>query len=632
MAPASLPAITEADIRGRVGEASFARGTEYARRGALFGARRQGRTLKAQCEGTSAPSYRLSVTFGDKGIASADCSCPVGGGGQCKHTAALLLTWLARPETFREVEETDSALARHSKEELIALVKHMLRRHPDLELLLETPLPTVPTLGATADHQPAAGHQRRKPVDPEVYRRQARAAFRGLDYEDAYGAESGVAGELAAITEIGDAFAEQGDYPSATAVYQAVADATIENYELFSDESGELAGVVQQSVEGLGTCLQQTPPGERVRETVIKALFDVYRFDVDFGGVGLSDAVPELLAQHTTPDEKRTLAHWVRQALPGKAPIAPGDVAQAAAFTSAWRRQAYGALLLELEADTLDDEAFLRICRETGRFDDLVARLLHLGRVDEAVDATDRVDDYTLLQVAEIFERDGHGDRAEQLVRQRAQHSPDTRLTSWLKERYKQRGDLDAALRLARPQFERQPTLAGYQELREVARALARWETLRPQVLRQLEAAAQAQPLLIEIALDEDDVDRAIALVRAGQRAEGAPRLYGAGGYGGYGGYANAYLPSSNRFLQVAERAEEARPREAIEIYRHAVDHLIAARGRPAYQQAAALLRRARALYERLGESDTWTPYVATLRDRHRSLRALKDELAKAGL
>src|SRR5438094_6748585 len=138
----ALPGFSEADIRTRVGETSYERGEEYFRSGAIFDARKQGRTLKAQCEGTSAPSYRLWVAFDDKGIAEADCSCPVGDGGFCKHTAALLLTWLDRPEAFVDVEEIDAALELRSKEELIALVKQAFRRHPDLEALLETPLPT----------------------------------------------------------------------------------------------------------------------------------------------------------------------------------------------------------------------------------------------------------------------------------------------------------------------------------------------------------------------------------------------------------------------------------------------------------------------------------------------------------
>ena len=73
-----------------------------------------------------------------RGIAEADCSCPVGADGYCKHTGAVLLAWRRRPEDFAEVEELDQALGRRSKEELIALVKQMLQHQPDLDVLLET--------------------------------------------------------------------------------------------------------------------------------------------------------------------------------------------------------------------------------------------------------------------------------------------------------------------------------------------------------------------------------------------------------------------------------------------------------------------------------------------------------------
>src|SRR5262245_16272731 len=105
----ALPKITERDIRARVGDTSFERGVPYARDGSIRGPHRQGMTIRSRCEGTSGGPYRVEVTFDAKGIASAGCSCPVGGGGYCKHVAALLLTWKNRPGDFSEVEETDTA-------------------------------------------------------------------------------------------------------------------------------------------------------------------------------------------------------------------------------------------------------------------------------------------------------------------------------------------------------------------------------------------------------------------------------------------------------------------------------------------------------------------------------------------
>jgi len=42
-------------------------------------------------------------------------------------------------------------------------------------------------------------------------------------------------------------------------------------------------------------------------------------------------------------------------------------------------------LLLGLEAETIDDETFLRVCRETESYPYLIERLLKLGRPEEAL-------------------------------------------------------------------------------------------------------------------------------------------------------------------------------------------------------------------------------------------------------
>ena len=56
-------------------------------------------------------------------------------------------------------------------------------------------------------------------------------------------------------------------------------------------------------------------------------------------------------------------------------------------------RQAYGQFWLDLQKETLSDEAYLHICRETGLTSELIDRLLTLGRIDEAERATQPIDD-----------------------------------------------------------------------------------------------------------------------------------------------------------------------------------------------------------------------------------------------
>lgn len=589
----TIPTISEEIVAARVGEQSFQRGLSYFRNGAIFDARRQGTTLKARCEGSRPQAYRVQVTFDGNSIAGANCSCPVGAGGYCKHVAALLLTWIDRPEEFVEVEDLDTALERRSKEELITLIKQMLRREPELEVMLETPLPTDGV--------------RRTPIDAATYRRQVAAAFRrsGDDWET----ESRIGEELSAVTAIADGFLQQQDYTSAAIVYEAVAAEVLEHYASFHDEFGYLSSAVTTCVEGLGQCLAAEKTNAAPREAILRALFAIYRFDVDYGGVGLGDEVPDLILEHAMVEERRTIACWVRDALP-----------QGTDWSDNYRRQRYGGFLLELESDALDDEAFLQICRETGRTHDLVDRLLTLARVDEAMHEAEQVGDYDLLQLAGLFVRRGHEDVAERLMEQRSQRTKDTRVLAWLKDRYVAT-DPSAALELAEKIFRMRPSFEDYKEVRELSRQLGCWDAMHRDLLAFLREERQVS-LLLWIYLDEGEIDRALEMVQSGQ-APGVPQAYGY--------YASGYY-GTNMALEVAKAAEETRPHAAREIYRQQAEHLIALRGRGNYQVACELLSRVRALYERLGETDTWTSYISDLRERNRSLRALKEELTSAGL
>jgi len=579
-----LPQLTENDIRRRTDERSFGRGRGYFQSGRILNPRRQGNTLKARCTGSRPQPYHVEITLGPEGILAGECSCPVGAGGHCKHAVALLLTWLHEPDTLTAVEDLETALNRRTKVELIVLIRRMLDRYPDLETLLELPI---------------VGEGEPPPVNTDVISRQARSAFAGIGYDD-WGAAYGIAQQLLELVEIGDDYAGRKSWRDAATIYQTVAQEVLENYGIVEDEGGELHQVVNGCVEGLGECLKATEDLAQ-REVLLRALFDVYRWDVDFGGIDMGYQAPGIILEQAAPEEKHQVAGWVRAAMPA------GE-----SWSANYHRQVYGGFLLSLEEDQMDDEAFLRICRETGRLQDLVDRLLALGRVDEAVAEAQQAGDYDLLRLADVFVSHDHADLAERLIRERAPTSQDSRLTVWLKERAQERGDLAEALTLAETLFWQRPTVTGYQELRNLARPLEQWDDLRTAILARL-AAEEQYHLLTEIHLEEEKIDRALETL---ERVR-APRW-------GWGG--------GQLSIRVAQAAEESRPRAAIRIYMERVDRLIAARGRGNYAEAASYLVRVRDLYHRLGESETWETLIANLRERNRRLRALKDELNKAGL
>ena len=580
----SFPTVSEEAISDWVGSRSFQRGRSYFKNGAIFEPRLQGDTLKAWCEGSRPQPYHLWVVCDAEGIKAADCSCPVGGGGRCKHVAALLLTWSDQPDSFRAVEELDPNLERRSKSELIALIKQMVAVHPNLETLLESAL---------------SGDSRGSPlVDPESYRRQAASAIRssidGWDWDGT--------GGIGVVLGSGDNFLAKSDYANASIVYQAVAQEVFEHFEILHDDyhdDGYLYEAVNRCVQGLGNCLDAGDDDAVAREQALQGLFAIYRSELDYGGYGLGNGAEDLILEHATEVEKSVIAGWIRASMPA-----------ATGRYDGYRRQAYGGFLLDLEADHLDDDAFLEICRASGRLDDLVDRLLTLERLDEALAEADRAGDVDLLTLAGIFLAHGCGRKVEPMVAGRIETTNNHGLMEWLKDQHEERGELTEALVLAQRLLEQRPGLAAYQDVRELCQRLGIWQASRSKLLAEW-AAAREYGLLTDVYLAEGEIDLALKSVR---------QLESVSHYAG------------DRLIRVAQAASETRPQAAAEIYRKQAEKWIEARGRKRYQEACVYLTKVRDLYRQMSQEPAWTDFMAELRERHRRLRALQDELNKAGL
>jgi catechol 2,3-dioxygenase-like lactoylglutathione lyase family enzyme len=457
-------------------------------------------------------------------------------------------------------------------------------------------------------------------VNPAAYRRKVADTFQ----RDA----PRITQELIAVKQTADSLALQRDYLGAATIYETLVMEIFEQSHLYFDEEAEydddyeeeryypeeegLDKLVWECIEALGNCLADEQTDRVAREKIIEVLFDIYQHDLHAdNSLGFTTSAAEQLVKYTTTLERQTIASWIRDVLTDEEEE-----------VSASQRQAYGKFLLDLEKDTIDDETYLRICRETGRTSDLIDRLLTLGRIDEAARETQHIDDYTLLGLADLFIQHGQDAVAERLVRARIGERPSLHLMEWLQKYYRTRGNDVAEFEIVETLFRTQPFLRRYQELRDLAMRLGRWENVRLELLAFLEQAKNST-LLIQIALDEGDIDHALQLLKGIAKKDIYGYTYNA---------SSAYYVYGNIALEVARAAEETRPHEAIELYRQYAERLIAMRDRKNYQAACTYLVKVRALYEKLGEGETWTSYITALREQNRNLRALKEELAKAGL
>jgi uncharacterized Zn finger protein len=581
----NYPDLTVRDIQDWVGPASFSKGENYFYQEAIIEPRRRGMTLKASCLGSSAPSYRVQATLDQDGIAEAECSCPVGEGGHCKHVAALLLAWVYDPETFEESVEVETSLELRSKSELIALIRQMLQRYPDLEYLLKLPSP-IKSRGQTA-------------IDPGVIRQQVSRAFGGSGYKWSGRDLFEAARDLDELLNLAGQYLVQADCTNAAMIYRVVAEEILHFENIVAgDESGRLGELVDDCVEGLGDCLESIQDTNK-RQEILKAILNVHLWDIRMGGVGIGDNAPDILLENATTPEKELLAGLIRSALPG---------------AREWGQETLGGLLLDLLADELDDEAYLAICRQTGRLIDLVNRLLQLGCLDEALTETEKAKDYQLPTLADLFVQHGHGSLAERMMNARTDTSQDDRLIDWLKDYAIQQNDYPKALEWTKQQFQSRPSKTEYLEIKELAAQINQWPGIRTEMIDWLTIQKHFS-VLVEIYLEEGEIDLSLDAL---EKAKVVTR------------YRWEY-PHSLEII-VAKAAEETRPERAIQLYLDRIKRLIERHGRDNYAEAANYLKGIQGIYKRLEQQEHWQSLIASLRQENRNLPAFQDELKKAKL
>jgi uncharacterized Zn finger protein len=573
----ALPKITTSDVRQLASAQSFERGEGYYASGAVLEPQQQGSTLTARVVGSEYEPYRVTITLGPDGISHARCNCRYDWGGICKHIVATLLTWVQEPDSFRILAPVDDILAERSKEDLIALIKEMIARQPDLARLLDLPLhPDSPV-----------------PFDLVPFRKQVGYA---LSRDDAEWAGR----ELVQIEAMADRYLEVGNLAHAGALYHLILEETLTRFEswwLEWDEDGDVLGVLSGCAEGLDACLEEIEDPV-TRLPWLEVLLQAELQDIRLGGTDFAWPAGDVVLRQATDEEWIWIEARIRQPM--------------RRASSTWAREALVRLLTaRLDAAGQEAEANALIL-ENGTPRQRAFLLLDLGRVEEAVEVAHQHFaglPGLVIDFANALVDAGHGATAAAYMAEQARHGRyDVHYHPWLARRYEEDGDQAAALEWWHRRFEASPGFEIYQELRRLGGELGTWKSLRPTLLEALDPVRQAS-LLLNIALDEGDIVWALEIASHPEA-----------------------LLTPEALIRVAQAAETDYPRAALEIYRSRAERASAARGRANYQVAAERLLRVRALHSRLGEEAAWSTYIAHLREDHRRLRALREELDIAGL
>src|SRR5947207_10264401 len=190
-------------------------------------------------------------------------------------------------------------LETREKSELIAIIQQMLRLEPELEWLLNTPLPIASS--------------RKVSIDPKLYQQQVLAAMAAGDYQRKR-KRGEVQRRLTAIRTIVGEFAAQENYAAALTIYEVLVSEVIEHFNDYRDEYVAFSVILMGCIDGLDSCFAGEEDNPEMRLRVIRVLFAIYRFYTD-SWMDLDEDIPGLLVGNTTPEERQVIAGWLRDAI-----------------------------------------------------------------------------------------------------------------------------------------------------------------------------------------------------------------------------------------------------------------------------------------------------------------------------
>jgi uncharacterized Zn finger protein len=635
-APLSADAIAKQTDSG-----SFKRGRGYAHSGHIFAAIRRENTLRARCHGSSGGPYLVSATLAEAGESKKQnpvhyaCNCPRGG--FCKHVVALLLTWVERPETFDVRPPLAQILAGKSHDELVTLIDRLLRDNPELERLIELPLPV------------AAGPDD-GPIDEDLVRRQIAAAFRDDDGEESLsdweyyeynnsdefeGAGTRIAKVLDPLVDTIETYLELNHWPNVFSLATTFIEEVSPHMETIDDEGCDLEHLLESANVALAECLDaqtELPENQRLtaahRQRLIDALLVAWQTSIDSDFIDMGTEGPEAIARWASLDEQGRVRDQLREYM--------SSAADSNEF-QALRAKATLEFLSQLAGDTgLSPDELLTEYRNAGLWQEAIQSLLRLERVDEAIALAPRhLNARQLLAFTDQLVALGDPDRFAQAMtlvddycweREGKNAQDDQMLLEWMERRYAEQGQSAKAFEIAQRRFKHAPSVATFAAVRAASQLSGlpdnAWSKLRPELISAF--VKRANPLeLIDIYLAENEIGEAFKALESARKPDRKTQ-------GSYG-QAWSVVPEHVE-LRVAAAAEKNHPDEAVHLYQQVAERRISFKARANYQAAATYLVRVMNLLEKNGRAEDWQTYITQLRDQNKSLRALREELDILGL
>ncbi|MCB9137615.1 MAG: SWIM zinc finger domain-containing protein [Caldilineaceae bacterium] len=587
----AFPAPTDAQIRSRTNEKSWARGQDYVEYVSDL-VWRDGE-LSAQVEGSDWEPYHVTVNFDGDEIVNAACTCPYDWGGDCKHIVAALLALREEADEVAQRPPLDELLNSLSGEQLKTVLNALATTHPalrdEIDALADIARKDHPTTGQ--DEQPADAPALSPVSDMELalLRRQIVADMRGsirTGY-DSWGEEAWYDSDpgeaLGPALERIDALLDAGEVADALVLLRAATDAWNEGgtrldeyfYEYFDESGIEPAdGLAAYWAEALlrteldaGTRAEWIEYLDDQIETALGGSdFEIARTAVEQGW----DYPPLVAAMHGNITEQGAWA--------GDAPFYADELAR---------------IRLRILDQRGEHDAYLNLAQAEGEFMAYLHMLTRLERSQEAIAEarkylTQPRDIHALAQTLrendELPEAISLARHGLGLDEQRGKDA----LAAWLRDVAEEHNQPDLALEMAEYAFGLDMTLINYQALERIAGDA--WPGLKPAALHALAVRGETTNQ-VNIFLHEGMHDEAIAAVDQSR-----------------------YFYDDDR---VIESVRATHPVWAFGRCCRRAESIMDAGQAKDYDVAASWLRRGRDILLAAGEDARWREYLAHIMDVH---------------
>ena len=227
--------------------------------------------------------YQAQATLEGGQVARARCSCPVGGGGHCKHVAALLTRYAQASGDFLLLSPLTEALGRLDTQQLHQLIEQMLTAAPELRGLVDR-FGTVSRQGQPQTNAKAAASL------PALFLKVKRKYNNGWQYGDAELDTEDLADVLDEADVLWEAQPQQ-----ALDIYLAMLNQIDAAYASWADEGDEaFDDLLDTALAGVLSLVSEHKLPAKERQRAVAAVFNLDEFSVLAHNAELADFADEL--------------------------------------------------------------------------------------------------------------------------------------------------------------------------------------------------------------------------------------------------------------------------------------------------------------------------------------------------